>query len=403
MVTVNRNDISYKLGDQAGEQRLNGWGEFVQDNQMRDGNQVDWLQNELGLPFKSLSEAILEGSKNNWLVINAGFVPNTIIEAFRNTKITGSNLGEILAFEGGNMICFPLSLFKNHPLPSGVPFSQYDPQFFDAGALIGCEMDKIVADGMFAVHAQFASTSIRNGSMQKAVLNRATLRDCDVQEMNLSETCLRYATIEDCNFNHVDMANTVWRDALYTPSLPDYPYLHTRATDTSFINVMFSRSDLSMTIFERCRFVNAWFDGITMQFPQNYNAGDNVVECLFENCSFVDTELTLRTGVLNPLSRTRFQLCDFSKATFSDENVLGKLEQCVFRKATFSNIKFQNELIRCDFSQAQFDGTVSFTDADISGSVFTGSNLDSILTKDALKAQVSQYDGCTLWVDGKPL
>lgn len=131
-------------------------------------------------------------------------------------------------------------------------------------------------------------------------------------------------TIIDCDFKNEDLSKKNF-------------------IQCEFINCDFSNSLVNDTKFQECSFAKCKLIGLQFTYCSGFRFAINFKDCILNNASFYEKNLTECTFENTDLSECDFEACDLSGVSF---------EQCELRNAIFE---------RSNLSKADFTSAVNFS------------------------------------------
>lgn len=338
---------------------------FLQWQQFRQGF---YLRSQLGLAFDFFIEVLTSASGFNTIwdsTIAPGNKENTIIESFRSANFSDVDIEGVLGDQALNF--FPFSLQKH-----GIVWAKNSPAQYDTSVCKGLIYRNIDSIYVHAPYVDFKGTNFTNSILKNFYGYQASLSRC---------------SIYDCVF---DQAFFNGKDA--THSIITWDNLIIK--DSSFLSVVFDR-----ILFESHHFSGNNFQGsnfrqydadVTENFPgtlRNNNFSACHMNFRSENTFVFNNDFT---GSIFYPSYNKFSAWIIGNTFFG---------------CTFNDVTFDWYIINNDFRNSNFANAPTFgANADISGSDFTGSNIDTFFpTKADLRAAVNNFNQSTIWVDGTPL
>ncbi|MCH8567622.1 MAG: pentapeptide repeat-containing protein [Balneolales bacterium] len=339
-------------------------------------DQSKLLRIDLGIESDSLLELTADrpDPQTVWEQNKFGFKKSRL-DAFRNLRLDGSDLVTILQTDRPNFQCFPFSLFK--PETTG---NIMDPTTYDVCTLRGVNFGK--AD-LSAAHARFAE-----------------FFRCRFEGTILTDIIGDGVRFVNCSFDAVQAQKAKLNGIIVSSSGSRQPinFAGLTITNSDFTKAELKDHSLSDSVIVSSNFSGSKF--LTRQSPTASNLDGTTIQ----NSDFLGCEAHLYQPAL--FFRSLIRSCDFTLAKLKAR--FRTVIQSTFDFAVFESLLFTDDasIAGSSFINTEFPSGVSFSNVDVRGCDFTGSNLADAMThedKNAFIAAVSKVDAETLWVDGKPI
>ncbi len=248
-------------------------------------------------------------------------------------------------------------------------------------------------------------------------IDQGKITNCLFTATNFKYSLAMYAKVYTTMFDNCDLSLSLWVQAklkgnTFTECDFSYAYFNIQGiTNNSglWVENKFSGCNLSNVIapelviyaciFTDCKINNSVFKITDNWLSQNWN------DSLIIGCEIKNTTMFLGTFTDSlKIEHTDARDSVFENLDSANKGII-RAENSIFTNSSFKHSKISAECTNNTFINCQFTSSFQLTaDADISGSDFTGSNIDNwYATKALLKATGCTYDERTIWVDGTPL
>jgi len=353
------------------------WPEFDQEHYLKAENGMDGYQSIIEyISAKGVTKFV-----NN---LKPGVTKNESINRFRNIRLENTDIGALVSPQFVDGI--PLSLFK-----AGVNAS-YDSSKIDAGELVGCRLEDLSLNSIFAPFLSIKSSLLKNTISDKAVLYGAKISDSYIENYTISNCKIGPLTFEDCVIKEVDIKGIF-------------------ETSSQSESKLFNNSIIRGGIVQNCIFTNTYFD-YSLIVGLDVNRTDFIDSVGAENMA-ADGLTIKKSSFTNGAFQLSFSnscnliKCDFRNSVLHGNNNPyggliwnGEVVGCEFSNAQIRDIFFSNGVrVNCSFRQADFSGDL-FGSSPFIGCDFTNSNIDELFpTKSDFNNQFTGSKN-NIWVDG---
>ena len=368
-------------------------------------DQKYWLQTQLGLEFDSLTEGLANKSGDIESIRNLynntfrpGFVPNTVIDPYRNWNISGITFSELQQ----NVNTLILSLFNDSY--SGSLDTNHSEEYLrpeiDAGKIINTVISDTQFHGIFAPFSSWINVSGRdfsltdtlatgakwiNNSFTKAQINNLYLDE--VGDTNVDgQAVVTNCQFRDCNINIMRIGRADIRNLFFDNSklinLSLRGNLDHNGIDAVFSDVKGYCDINGKIIIDNSKLYNSFFNVA-------YNPAS------FSGVS----EPPLPSD--EPLADTQKNLADSERPLLFSSEGNNEMRFCkIYNSIIYGNWK-NTDFTGTDFYDSANSTTTTFNqNADISGADFRESTIDQVYaTKADLVNAVLSAEGA-IWVDG---
>lgn len=347
-------------------------------------NEAKLVRAQLGASFDTIIEWVVDNetafnsynpTPSMYMRVQPGNIGGTYLEAFRNMNLVNLNevaIPKILA-------CFPFSFFK--PGTNSADYADLNNDIIDPGTYVGLV---------------FKDANLIYSFAPKGVFYSCTFKTCTLRNSDWTARSLQNCLVEDCQMDYMKLMDTA---VTFYDQDPFYFYTTFRRCKMNYIEG--ERLATSHCLFEECEINNSSFARVSANTWNEYTT--------YRKCQI--NYSTIGLGGPDALA-TIFEECEvrFSRVEGSDSDSYGGLvaESSDFEGSTLHAVSIKGRCTNNSFRNVTFspdsNAGLEIEDANITGSDFTGSNLDSFFAakQDLINAGVT-YDEDTLWVDGTPL
>jgi uncharacterized protein YjbI with pentapeptide repeats len=372
-------NTSRQRAEDASEQTLAAWANF--DPEL-------WLTQEIGISESTILEHMADAGDAS--AIRSRFQNN--IQPGKTAAQTAVNHLRGQTYDGIN----PARLVKGEPL-AGIPLSLYvegtsgnynTAGTFDVPTFRAAKFDGLSLPYVFVPHAQWYGCDFLGSQFQGGVWDYSELWDCNIVGCTFRTAALRISA-HKCRF-----VNSDFRDV----ELQDKTVFETECTDCYFENCDFTRLTALAVDFRRCKFRDCNFEEYDaydagVNLANGNSANNDYLRCVFDR-AHLQLSLDAASAILH---------CSLVGSTLEGVIVTFDVQGCDLTGATIESPEFNGVLRDNSFRYATFQTGITLNNVDIRGTDFTGSNLDSHLTRAQVRTAASAYDHTTRWIDGSPL
>lgn len=352
------------------QQQTNNPGERL-ISQWNDLDEKTLLRSQLDIAYDRIIEFILDNSSGNslfnptskmFLNLKPGNVADTYLEQFRNFDLISPDPESIPE----HLACFPFSMFKPGSDPAA--YADLNNDIVDTGKFINLVLENKNLRCSFAPKGEFKSLVMRNCSANNSDWTGRNLYSCLIEDSDLSYV----------QFNH---------ESLNTPA--------------SWSNVT----------IKRCKLDNSYAKGIYFDFLTISDS--SLINARWDAGSVSPTNLLIENSVLNNAYfgfsvANQIIGCEAVGANLHGSNADGtallSITRSNLKNATLNYVELVGDCSHTSFENVDFQNYLEIEFADISGSNFTGSNINDFFPdRDSIIANGCTFDETTIWVDGRPL
>ncbi|WP_312689303.1 DUF2169 domain-containing protein [Kosakonia sp.] len=240
--------------------------------------------------------------------------------------------------------------------------------------------------GLDLTGADFSGLDLRGANFRHALLECASLRDCqldgaDFTQAMLARTDLTGASLRDCCFNNASLALA-------------------QCHETVFSGATFTETDITGALFEACDFSHAHMVGLLLRET-------GFSDCRFhhaqlDNCVFMELTLPKPDFSHARMIKSSFIKCELQSASFAQAHlescswVESQLVQAIFAGATLVTcaVASGGTLATADFTGAHLKQS-NLRQAVLTGAAFTRARLDNSDLSEA-QCEGADFRGATL-------
>lgn len=241
---------------------------------------------------------------------------------------------------------------------TGVDFSgmdlrgaNFNKALLECADLRHCQLDNASFQGAVLARAELLHTSLRGCDFSDASLALAECRSSDFSDTRLADTQLQNALFDECIFDSATFNSLILREI----SLIRCRFHHAILNDCVFMELTLAEPDFSHARLHKCAFMQSVLEGAS--FSQATLEGCSLVQTRCDEANFAGATWIASAAV----SDSSLTGADFCHATFSQSN----LRQTLLQGARFNEAKIDNS----DLSEADCRDT-TFVRASLVGSLF---------------------------------